>query len=92
MKKKVCAVCGDNCQTNVKLTWRRDSDGNCYSICCACAEADKVNAKSVENFKGGFLGTAEKLGIIEKKRTKTVKGYAKNFHTLASEILNKRGR
>ena len=56
MKKKICAVCGDACQTNIRLTWKRDSDGNCYSICCACAEADKVNAKSVENFKSGCLG------------------------------------
>lgn len=90
--KKTCAVCGDTCKTNVKLTWKRDSDGNCYSVCCACAEADKVNADSVENYKGGFLGTAEGLGTSEKKKTRTVKGYTKNFHTLASDILNKRGR
>ena len=79
MKKKVCAVCGDNCQTNVKLTWRRDSDGNYYSICCACAEADKVNAKSVENFKSGCLGKDIDKNTTKRKKIAFTKGYSMDY-------------
>ena len=47
---KRCAVCGDTTKLNVRLAWRRDSDGKTVNICCACAEAGKVNAQSIDNF------------------------------------------
>ena len=79
MKKKVCAVCGDTCQMNVRLTWKRNSDGNCYSICCACAEADKVNAKSVENFKSGYLGKDIDKNTTKRKKIAFTKGYSMDY-------------
>ena len=51
MKRKRCAVCGDRCETNVRLAWRRDSDGKTVNVCMACAEENKVNAESIDNFK-----------------------------------------
>lgn len=48
--KKRCAVCGDTHETNVRLAWRRDSDGKTVNICLACAEAGKVNEKSIDNY------------------------------------------
>lgn len=50
---KVCAVCGDYHATNVRLVWERTKDRKRFNICCACAEADKVNAESVNNYPMG---------------------------------------
>lgn len=52
---KCCAVCGDRVKSNVKLVWNRDSDNKFFSVCCMCAESNKVNAKSVDNFADGLL-------------------------------------
>ena len=52
---KCCAVCGDRCRTNVRLIWQRDCDGKMFHVCCLCAEMDKVNADSVNNYKGGIV-------------------------------------
>lgn len=51
MSKKRCAVCGDRCATNVRLKWRRDSDGKTVNVCMMCAETGKVNAESINNFQ-----------------------------------------
>lgn len=45
-----CACCGDTTSINVQLCWRRDSDQKLFDICLLCAESDKVNSKSVDNF------------------------------------------
>ena len=87
-KRKVCAVCGDTCEINVKRTWRRDKDGNCYSVCCYCSEMGYVNADSVENFKGGFLGTAEELGINDEKKKEVKK--EKGIYTCYNAVIAKR--
>ena len=83
MKKKTCAVCGDKCQTNVRLRWKRDKDGNCYSVCCRCAEEKgKVNANSVENFKAGYLGKNIDNNYKHETTAKKVaftKGYTKDY-------------
>ncbi|MBO5505355.1 MAG: hypothetical protein J5984_02640 [Clostridia bacterium] len=47
MRRK-CAVCGDTNQTNVRLKWQRHSDSKVFHVCCACAEANRVNADSVQ--------------------------------------------
>lgn len=47
---KRCAVCGDTCHVNVQLLWRRDSDQKLFDVCLLCAEADKVNETSVDNY------------------------------------------
>lgn len=52
---KCCAVCGTRVKSNVKLVWNRDSDNKFFSVCCLCAEQNKVNAKSVDNFADGIL-------------------------------------
>lgn len=52
--KKRCSVCGDTCQTNVTLVWERHIDGQRFDICCLCAEANKVNADSVNNFPSTY--------------------------------------
>jgi ssDNA-binding Zn-finger/Zn-ribbon topoisomerase 1 len=46
-KRRMCAVCGDKCQINVILKWQRTFDSKVFHVCLACAEANKVNAKSV---------------------------------------------
>ena len=48
--KKRCAVCGDTTLLNVRLAWRRDRDGKTVNVCCACAEAGRVNEKSIDNY------------------------------------------
>lgn len=48
--KKRCAVCGDTTELNVRLAWRRDSDGKTVNVCCACAEAGAVNEHSIDNY------------------------------------------
>lgn len=50
-EKRVCAVCGDDCQNNVLMKWQRDSDRKVFNICMLCAEMGKVNAQSVDNIK-----------------------------------------
>lgn len=50
MSKKRCAVCGDTTAMNVRLAWRRDRDGKIVNICCACAEAGRVNENSIDNY------------------------------------------
>lgn len=45
-----CAVCGDTTSINVKLCWQRDRDHKLFDVCLLCAEADKVNEHSVDNF------------------------------------------
>lgn len=47
---KRCAVCGDTTALNVKLAWRRDSDGKVVNVCCLCAESGKVNEHSIDNY------------------------------------------
>ena len=47
---KRCAVCGDKNAVNVRLVWRRDSDGKTVNVCCACAEAGRVNENSIDNY------------------------------------------
>lgn len=48
MKKlRKCSICGDICQTNVKLKWRRNSDKVIFHVCLACAEGKKVCEHSV---------------------------------------------
>jgi len=55
---KQCAVCGDKCQTNVRLLWRRDKDKKTFHICLSCAEQDKVNENSVvERQSKGYSST-----------------------------------
>ena len=49
-QRRRCAVCGDTCITNVRLVWKRDSDDKLFNVCCACAEAGKVNSVSVDNY------------------------------------------
>lgn len=39
--KRVCAVCGDCCKTNVRYLYRRDSDGLLFNMCAACREDGK---------------------------------------------------
>ena len=52
--KKVCAVCGDKSQVNVRLKWKRHSDQKVFDVCLHCAELNKVSEHSVDNFsKGG---------------------------------------
>ena len=46
---KRCAVCGDTTPTNVRMAWRRERDGKTVNICCACAEADRVNENTIDN-------------------------------------------
>lgn len=49
--RRCCAVCGDTCQTNVKLVWKRHRDGLLFDICLLCAETPgKVNEHSVDNY------------------------------------------
>lgn len=50
---KCCAVCGDTTKRNVRLLWEREKDGAKFSVCMLCAETNKVNEKSVENYKNG---------------------------------------
>lgn len=47
MTRRRCACCGDTCQNNVRLLWKRESDGVIFYVCLACAENDKINDKSV---------------------------------------------
>ena len=62
--EKRCAVCGDTEPLNVRLKWKRLSDGKIFNVCLACAElTDKVNAESVNNF-GNYSG-AECTSLIE---------------------------
>ena len=49
-EEKRCAVCGDTTKMNVRLAWKRGRDGKCVNVCCACAEGNRVNAKSIDNF------------------------------------------
>ena len=68
--KKRCAVCGDTHKTNVRLAWRRDSDGRIVNVCCACAEAGKVNEKSIDNYTTqDTLYTGE---VVETKAKRSV--------------------
>lgn len=48
--KPKCAVCGDTTSINVQLAWRRSRDQKLFDVCLLCAEADKVNEHSVDNF------------------------------------------
>lgn len=46
-----CACCGDTTSINVRLCWKRDSDGQLFDICLACAETPgKVNPESVNAY------------------------------------------
>ena len=45
-----CAVCGDTTSINVRLCWRRHADNLLFDICLVCAEADAVNAESVNTY------------------------------------------
>jgi hypothetical protein len=46
-----CACCGDTTSINVRLCWKRDSDGLLFDICLLCAETPgKVNAESVNAY------------------------------------------
>jgi len=45
--KPKCACCGDTTSINVRLCWKRDSDQKLFDICLECAEANVVNAESV---------------------------------------------
>lgn len=45
-----CAVCGDTTSINVQLCWRRSRDQKLFDVCCLCAETDKVNEHSVDNY------------------------------------------
>lgn len=47
---KQCAVCGDTCEMNVRLAWRRDRDGRTVNVCMACREAGRVNENSIDNY------------------------------------------
>lgn len=47
---KRCSVCGDTCQTNVKMKWRRFKDNMVFDVCCLCAEGNKANENSVEKY------------------------------------------
>ena len=89
---KRCAVCGDRTALNVRLAWRRDSDGKTVNVCCACAESGKVNENSIDNFTTEdtlYKGNAE----TEKKQQTTMgshyrrqgsafarKAYSRNRH------------
>lgn len=57
--KKVCAVCGDKSQVNVRLKWKRNSDQKVFDVCLHCAELDKVNEHSVNNFSKGEKANVE---------------------------------
>lgn len=60
---KCCAVCGDTEKVNVRLLWEREKDGARFSVCMACAESNKVNEKSVENYKEGrVINSVRKRG------------------------------
>ena len=52
MKKTICAVCGKVCGSH--FHWEREKDGKIFSVCLACAEANDVNAESVNNFEAGL--------------------------------------
>ena len=45
-----CAVCGDTASINVRLCWKRDRDHKLFDVCMCCAELDKVNEHSVDNY------------------------------------------
>lgn len=54
-KRKVCAVCGDRSQVNVRNLFLRDSDGEYFTVCMLCREIGKANAESVNNYKAGHV-------------------------------------
>lgn len=70
---KCCAVCGDTSKVNTHLKWKRDFDNRVFSVCVYCAEQDKVNEKSVENFKDGCLGRYRRTPY-EKQMQKRFRG------------------
>lgn len=61
--RRRCAVCGDRCASNVRLAWRRDRDGKTVNVCFACAEENKVNEHSIDNFT-----TKDTLYVCKEKR------------------------
>lgn len=73
---KRCAVCGDTEKLNVRLRWCRTEDEMVFDVCCACAEAGKVNAESVENFGDPTPMTLEDMVAMTKpvpRRTGTAR-------------------
>lgn len=56
---KRCAVCGDKSSVNVKLIWHRYEDDKYFHVCLYCAEADAVNAESVNNYRAGQVSDEE---------------------------------
>ena len=52
MTKKMCAVCGDITQLNVRKKWKRDRDGIVFNVCMYCAEQGLVNETSVSTHCG----------------------------------------
>lgn len=76
--KKMCAVCGDCVQENVKLVWKRIIDGKKFHICLACAEkgavcATTVKETNVSDFDGSFystIATDEQIKEAKIDRTK----------------------
>ena len=78
-KSKICcAVCGDDCKNNVILKWKRKKDNKTFNICCLCAEGEKVNEKSVDNFGYCTEATTEMTGQKIINRNAHFRGYAKS--------------
>ena len=87
--KKRCAVCGDTTKLNVRLAWKRDSDGKEVNVCLACAEADKVNENSIDNFTTEDTLYKNDYTVAQSDLTKY---HAKNLEYLKSGITNTRKR
>ena len=49
-RPRVCAVCGDKTQINVMYRWKRDFDQKVFNVCAACAEENKQDSVSVDNY------------------------------------------
>ena len=76
--KRMCAVCGDKTQINVRKLWQRHSDKKVFNTCMACAEAGKVNADSVKEITDeAYTTLGEDANIVpykdnRPKRTGTI--------------------
>ena len=87
---KRCAVCGDTTKLNVRLAWRRDSDGKTVNVCCACAEAGAVNEKSIDNYTTEDTLYKEEKVVVEVKKKKSSDFY-KATQSAFSNIGRRRG-
>lgn len=56
-RKRRCAVCETQVQSNVILVWQRDSDKTLFHICALCGESGKVNAETVQKKQGKTFTT-----------------------------------